>query len=120
MRLYLDEDSASPLLARLLANAGHDVQVPAEVQLGGETDPAQLTHAIRQQRVLLTSNYDDFEELHDLILAAAGHHPGVLVVRQDNDPTRDMTERAIVRAIGNLERSGSAPADSFVILNQWR
>jgi hypothetical protein len=28
MRLYLDDDSASLLLARLLRQAGHDVQVP--------------------------------------------------------------------------------------------
>ena len=59
MRLYLDEDLASPLLARLLRNAGHDVQLPADVGLGGKADPLCLTHAIREDRVLLSRNYCD-------------------------------------------------------------
>ena len=53
-------------------------------------------------RVLLSHNYRDFEELHDLILAAQGHHPGLLVIRKDNDPRRDLKPSGIVRAIANL------------------
>jgi hypothetical protein len=33
MRLYLDDDSAAALLARLLRQAGHDVRVPATAVL---------------------------------------------------------------------------------------
>src|SRR2546430_3762119 len=36
MRLYLDDDSAASLLARLLQQAGHDVQLPSGVGLSGE------------------------------------------------------------------------------------
>jgi RNA polymerase sigma factor (sigma-70 family) len=59
-------------------------------------------------------------ELHDLIMQAAGHHPGILVIRRDNDPKRDMTPRGIVQAIGNLIAAGVALQDQFTILNHWR
>ena len=38
MRVYLDDDSAALLLARLLRQAGHDVELPADVGLSGEDD----------------------------------------------------------------------------------
>jgi hypothetical protein len=61
VRIYLDEDSASALLAVLLRRAGHDVQGPADVGLLGEDDAVQLTQAVRDTRVCLTRNADDFE-----------------------------------------------------------
>ena len=120
MRLYLDDDSVNPLLARLLRNAGHDVQFPRDVSLSGEPDSVHLTHAIKDACVLLTKNYRDFEQLHNLVAAAQGHHPGILVVRQDNDPKRDLSPRGIVRAITKLEAAGIPIPDSYHILNQWR
>jgi predicted nuclease of predicted toxin-antitoxin system len=120
MRLYLDDDSVNPLLARLLRNAGHDVQLPQVVGLSGEPDSVHLTHAIRDTRVLLTKNYNDFERLHNLVAAAQGQHPGILVVRQDNDSKRDLTPRGIVRAIAKLEAAGVPIANSYHVLNQWR
>jgi hypothetical protein len=36
MKLYLDDDSASKLLAILLTQAGHDVQIPKDVGLAGK------------------------------------------------------------------------------------
>jgi hypothetical protein len=65
-------------------------------------------------------NHDDFQELHGLVKASAGHHPGILVVRRDNDPTRDMNPHGIVRAIRNLEASGIPIPDDLYILNHWR
>src|SRR5215472_16495252 len=103
MNVYLDEDTASPLLTRLLRRAGHDVQVPADVGMRGASDPAALTHAVRAARVVITHNYDDFEELHDLVRETQGHHTGILVVRRDREPKRNMSPRGIVRAIANLE-----------------
>jgi hypothetical protein len=58
--------------------------------------------------VLLTRNYDDFAELHDVVQAAHGTHHGILVVRLDNDPRRDMTDRGVVKSnpeTGISERS---------------
>jgi hypothetical protein len=88
--------------------------------MAGSDDPVHLTHAIRENRVLFTGNHDDFEALHDLIMQAGGHHPGIPVVRRDNDPRRDMTPAGIVRAIDKLLAAGVPIADQFVILNQWR
>jgi hypothetical protein len=70
--------------------------------------------------VFLSRNYDDFEELHDLIMEARGHHPGIHLVRQDNNPKRDLTPPGIVRAIGKLVAAGVPVADQCMILNHWR
>jgi predicted nuclease of predicted toxin-antitoxin system len=120
MRLYLDDDSASPRLAMLLRQAGHDVQIPAHVGRAGATDPVHLAHAIRDGRTLLSRNYDDFEDLHELVTAAQGHHPGILIVRRDNDPKRNLKNPDIVRAIAKLLAAGVPIADEYIILNHWR
>jgi predicted nuclease of predicted toxin-antitoxin system len=106
MRIYLDDNMASPLLARLLANAGHDVQLPIAVGMVGKDDAVHLTHAIGDDRVCLSEDYDDFEKLHNLILRAQGHHPGILAVRRDNDPKRNPKPPGNVRAIAKLTMAG--------------
>src|SRR5439155_2598756 len=93
MRLYLDDDTAFPLLARLLRQAGHDVELPADAGLAGKDDPVHLTHAIEVDRVCLSQNYRDFENLHNLVIRSGGHHPGIFMVRRDNDPRRDLSPR---------------------------
>lgn len=120
MRLYLDDDLASALLARLLNQAGHEVELPADVNLSGEDDAVHATHAIRENRSLLSGNHDDFEKLHYLVIESGGHHPGVLIVRRDNNPKRDLTPRGIVVAVRNLENAGVNLTDSFYVLNHWR
>jgi len=120
MRLYLDEDISSTLLAQLLRSTGHDVQTPTEAGMLGEDDPVQLTHAVQEDRVLLTGNQDDFQNLQNLAMALRGHHPGILVVCKENNPKRDLTIRGIVRAIGKLLVAGVPTADQLIILNHWR
>lgn len=120
MRLYLDDDTASPLLAKLLRNAAHDVQLPGDVGMTGVQDPIHLTHAIRDDRICITKNHNDFWILHNLIMQAQGHHPGFFLVRQDNDPTRDLTPKGIVSAIQKLEAAGVPIQDEFIILNHGR
>jgi hypothetical protein len=120
MRIYLDDDSAAVLLATLLHQAGHDVQRPVDVGMAGEDDAVHLAHAVLEDRVLLSHNHHDFENLHNLIVIARGHHPGILVVRKDNNPKRDLTFHGIVRAIGKLLAAGLEIADHCHILNQWR
>lgn len=93
MNLYLDDDSASHLLIRLLMAAAHDVLVPANVGQAGNKDASHLIFAIRYGRILLTHNHDDSELLHELVLLVGGHHPGVLVVRKDKDRKRDLTAK---------------------------
>jgi hypothetical protein len=120
MKLYLDDDSADALLVRLLAADGHDVKIPLQANLSGQHDVIHFMHAITTERVFLTHNHDDFKRLHELVLLVAGHHPGIFVVRRDNDPTRDLRPRGIVRAIRNLLASGVSIEDQFHILNHWR
>ncbi len=120
MKLYLDDDIASPLLASFLRKAGHDVVLPGDVGMDGQPDPAHLKCAIRDACACMTKNYDDFWLLHELILEAAGSHPGILVVRQDNDASRDLTPKGIVAAIRKLEAAGVPIANEYIVLNHWR
>jgi len=120
MRLYLDNDAASALLVKLLRRATHDAQVPSEIGIRGAPDAVHLTRALADNRICLTRNHDDFWILHNLLMQAGGHHPGILVVRQDNDLTRDLTPKGIVRAIRKLEAAGVPMRSEFVILNHWR
>jgi predicted nuclease of predicted toxin-antitoxin system len=120
MRLYLDDDMANPLLTQLLRKAGHDVVLPADVGRGGNHDADQLRYSIQEDRVILTGNYRDFPHLHELVREASGHHPGILLVRKDNDPSRDLSVGDIVRAIRNLLAANVPLADELHILNHWR
>ena len=120
MNLYLDDDVADPVLAALLRRAGHDVQLPTDVGLLGGHDAVHWQHAVREKRIIISMNYSDFEPMHHLILETTGHHPGVWVVRKDNDRKRDLTNPGIVRAISKLLTTGSNMVDRYVVLNQWR
>ena len=120
MRLYLDDDLASPHLVGSLRGSGHDVVLPADLGLAGAKDPVHLTRAVQQDRVLLTRNYVDFEILHNLVMMVQGHHTGILVVRRDNDPKRNLKMHQIVRAIRNLEAASYMLADRYEILNPWQ
>lgn len=120
MKLYVDEDSVHGLLVRLLQRAGHDSEVPSDVGLIGRSDPVQHRYSISANRSLLSANRDDFRELHDLILQARGVHPGILIIRRDNDRRRDLTPRGIVTAIGNLLAANVPVENQFIILNHWR
>ena len=120
MNLYLDDDSVKASLIMLLKKAGHQVVIPADAGLTSASDPRHFMHTIQNNWVLLTRNHDDFEDLHLLMQAAGGQHTGLLVVRSDNDPSRDMKDRDIARAIANLEGAGVPVANELHILNHWR
>jgi hypothetical protein len=120
MNLYLDDDSAKASLVMLLRKGGHQVTIPADAGIAGVSDPRHLIHTVQHQLVLLTRNHDDFEDLHLLVQITGGNHPGLLVVRSDNDPRRDMKDRDIARAIANLERAGAPITGEFHVLNHWR
>ncbi len=119
LALYLDDCVFSYTLRRLLLEAGHDIQIPAEVtpSLTGATDKAHFAHAQATRRVILTKNPADFNRLHQQFPA----HAGILAVYQDNNPSRDMSYADIVRAIANLEQTGVSIVGDFWSLNayQW-
>jgi predicted nuclease of predicted toxin-antitoxin system len=111
--------SSRRLAARLRA-AGHDVVLATDVGLLSTADARVLAWAVAQARPVLTRDHEDFAALHDLVVGVGGHHPGILVVRFDNDPRHNLTERAIAMALGNLESSVVPVADGIHILNHWR
>jgi hypothetical protein len=122
LKLYLDDCSNSDLLADLLRQAGHEVVRPTEEGIGleGEDDDVHFDFAAAHGLTLITKNPADFKALHDLEL----RHAGILAVYQDNDPSRDMSNADIVRAIRNLEEAvqhGGPPIHGeFHTLNDWR
>jgi len=120
MKLYLDDDTTDRRLVQQLERAGHAVWTPAQVGLSGVSDARHLIHCCKNDLVLVSRNYDDFLDLHLVIEAAGGAHPGILIIRMDNDPTRDLTPRGVVTAIGRFESAGVTIIGQFVIVNQWR
>jgi hypothetical protein len=120
MRLYLDDDSVHRILIALLRRDGHDVRIPSDFGLVGRKDAVHFRKAILENSVLVSHNYEDFEVLHELLITGKGHHPGILLVRKDNDPKKDMKPTDIARAIRNLSVSGVPTVDECVILNHWR
>lgn len=122
LKLYLDDCANSDLLANLLRQAGHEVVRPSDEGVGliGEDDDIHFAFVAAQSLTLITKNPADFKVLHDL----DSRHAGILAVYQDNDPSRDMSNADIVRAIRNLEeaaqQAGPSIQGEFHILNDWR
>ncbi len=120
MRLYVDDDTVEHRLLNLLEEARHDCwRPPGAGRCESVKDHVHLTRAIRDSRVLLTKDYLDFSELHDLVMTAEGHHPGILIIRKDDD-RRDMKPHQIVAAIARMEQYGVETADQLVLLNAYR
>lgn len=120
MRFLIDENLSSPRLASRLRAQGHDPILASDVGLLSAADPRVLIWAIGHGVLVVTQDSDDFEALHDLVMAAGGHHPGVLTVRFDADPRHNPSERAIGIAISKLESSGLPISDQLHVLNHWR
>ncbi len=120
MRFLIDENTSSPRLAARLRASGHDPVLAIDVGLVSASDARVFIWAINQSLPVLTRDSKDFTDLQDLIVAAGGHHPGLLLVRFDSDPRHNMTERGISAAITKLESSGLPIRDQIHVLNQWR
>ncbi len=120
MNLYLDDHFTDSRLVGALRKAGHIVVQPMDVQRAGASDARHFEYAILNGITTLSADRSDFGDLHDVVMAAGGHHAGILVVRFENDPTKDMQPKHIVRAIGKLERAGIDLRDHFIVLNHWR
>jgi predicted nuclease of predicted toxin-antitoxin system len=120
MRIYLDDNVTDRRIRTHLQRAGHDVVAPPEVGQDGVSDAKHLEYAIRHNFVLLTQDCKDFTDLHDLVRASGGGHPGMLLIYTDNDPARDMTPRGIAVAITKLEAAEVPLANQLYVLNHWR
>jgi predicted nuclease of predicted toxin-antitoxin system len=120
MRLVIDENMSSPVLASRLRASGHDPVLAIDVGLLSVADARVLIYSITQALPVLTRDSEDFEDLHDLVLAATGHHAGILIVRFDNDPRHNLTDRGIATALSKLESAGVPTRDQIHVLNHWR
>ncbi len=120
MRLLVDENLCDRSLDVRLRAEGHEPILAIDVGLQSFADPRVLIWAIGQGLPVLTQDSEDFEDLHDLIMAAGGHHSGLLIVRVGRDPRQSLTNRAIGIAISKLESSGLPIRDQLHVLNQWR
>jgi predicted nuclease of predicted toxin-antitoxin system len=95
LKLLLDEDIQALLLVTLLRKAGHDAVTINDVNLTGKPDPVVLDYARQTNRILLTQNCQDFDDLHNF----NPNHPGILAVYHEADRSKDMSLKAIVKAI---------------------
>jgi predicted nuclease of predicted toxin-antitoxin system len=120
MRLLIDENMSSPVLASRLRVQGHDPVLGGDVGLLSVADARVLFTSIAQILPVLTRDAENFEDLNDLVTAAAGHHAGILIVRFDNDPRHNLSDRSIATAISKLESSAVPTRDQIHVLNQWR
>ena len=112
MRIYVDEDTASDQLIGRLRSAGHEVLEP----LRGTSDARCWHHAREESGVVLTTNARDF-----VALAGTGAHRGLLLVYRENDPTRDMTARAIAVAVDRVaETYPGGISNQIFTLNGFR
>jgi predicted nuclease of predicted toxin-antitoxin system len=120
MRVLIDENLCDRSLESRLRSQGHNPILAIDVGLLSVKDPRVLIWAIGQGLPVLTRDSKDFEDLHDLVVAAGGHHPGLLAVRFDDDPRHSMSHRAIGVAISKLESAGVPIPDRIHVLNHWR
>ncbi|MGK7929434.1 MAG: DUF5615 family PIN-like protein [Spirulina sp.] len=112
----MDEDCQDKRLIRLLRNVNHDVITVNEAKLMGQPDPVILDYARTENRLVLTFNCDDYQELHQI----NSSHPGILGVYQEANFSKNMTYREIVRAIANLETANIPLTGQFIALNLWK
>ena len=115
-KIYVDDCAYDKLLVKMLEAVGHQVTIPAQAGIRKAADAVHFKYAQTTGLVLLTKNPKDFLALH----AMDQNHSGILLVYQDNDPTRDMTPADIVRAIKNLEDAGVVLQRECHSLNAWR
>jgi predicted nuclease of predicted toxin-antitoxin system len=120
MKVLLDENMSDPRLAARLRASGHDPVLAHEVGLLSVSDPRVLIFSIAESIPVLARASEDLEDLHDLVIAASGHHVGILIVQFDNDPRHNLTDRGIATAISKLDSSAVPIRDHVHVLNQWR
>ena len=115
LQLLIDEDSQDKRLVKLLRDVGHNVVTVNELELMGQPDSVIFASARNSNRLILTFNCDDFQFLHE----GNPNHPGILVIYHNADLSKNMSFKAIVKAIANLEASMISLTKQFISLNQW-
>jgi predicted nuclease of predicted toxin-antitoxin system len=107
---FLIDENLSPLLAHYLRKVhGFDAMHVQELGLRGASDPSVLARAIAEDRIVMTSNADDFRKLG----AGTPAHPGLAVML---DAVGRSQQHALGVALANaIEDAESAPGRLFEI-----
>ncbi|MGK7894319.1 MAG: DUF5615 family PIN-like protein, partial [Xenococcus sp. (in: cyanobacteria)] len=100
--MLIDEDTQDKVLVKLLLKAGHNVVTVNEAGLMSQPDGLVFNYAVENSRVILTHNCRDFEVIHENNL----HHFGILAIYKNDEYSKDMSFKEIVKAISNLEAAG--------------
>ena len=79
MKVYLDED-LSPSIAELLRRRGMDATSAQDLGNTELNDRAQLEHATREGRAVVTANVVDFIQLGREAVATNTKHGGIVLV----------------------------------------
>lgn len=110
VRLFLDEN-LSPRLVSVGHDRGYDATCARDRNLLGATDATILAFCVREDRVCVTNNGDDFREL----VGDVQLHPGLAVVP---NVARDLQAQLLDAALALIEReadaTGQNPRDLIV------
>jgi hypothetical protein len=120
LQLYLDDCADSNLLVITLRRAGFPTVTPRDAGTSGFDDADHLEYAAANNYTLITKNPKHFIVLHQQWQANGRSHSGILLIYQDNNPTKDMSPADVARAIKNLLHSGLPMANEVHVLNHWR
>lgn len=115
LRLLIDEDYQAKYLVNLLRKSGHNVLTINDVDIAGAPDSEVFDYARTNERIIVTRNCEDFRLLH----TEQPFHPGVFVVYEGSDLNKNMSYKAVVEAIANIENSGINIENQLIELNQW-
>lgn len=91
-KLHLNEN-LSPRLASELRKYGFDVVATQETDLLSAADDVQLTHAVSEQRAILTFNIGDFAVLHEQYMAEGKEHWGIIL--SNREPIGELLRRIL-------------------------
>jgi hypothetical protein len=116
LRLLIDEDTQAKRLVEVLRVEGHDVVTVTEAGLESQDDAILLEFALRENRILVTRNCDEFRDRHD----ADPAHAGIFAIYEGRVGFKKMSHAEIVQAVANLDASGLDFAGQFVAVNAWK
>ena len=101
MKFLLDED-LPPRAAEIARNLGLDAVSVHEISRRGYADDEQLRFAVREERIFITRNRDDFLLLTIEFYRTGKPHPGVLIVpRSLSNDRAERIAHALKRWVGD-------------------
>ena len=103
LRTYLDED-VDVLLAKLLIARGFDCATASQLGHISWTDEAQLEYATNDNRILITHNRVDFENLAVAWFGSNRAHAGIVLAIRRAD-TYDLA-RHVLPVLGMYDQGG--------------